>query len=44
MSFAVDEYIVDVDLTYAVEDLVLHTALKVRVSSFLSLSNLCPLV
>jgi hypothetical protein len=42
------EYIVDVYFAYAVnksvEDLVLHTALKVRASSFQSHSNPCPLV
>ena len=46
-GFAVYEYIVDVYLAYfvskSVEDLVLHTALKVRASSFQSHSNPCPL-
>ena len=47
-GFAVYEYIVDVYLAYSVnksvEDLVLHTALKVRTSSFQSHSNPFPLV
>ena len=45
---AVYEYITDVYFAYSVnksiEDLVLHTALKVRASSFQSHSNPCPLV
>jgi len=47
-GFAVYEYIVDVYFAYlinkSVEDLVLHTALKVRARSFQSHSNPCPLV
>ena len=47
-GFAVYEYIVDVYFAYSVnksvEDLVLHTALKVKASSFQSHSNPCPLV
>ena len=47
-GFAMYEYIVDVYFAYfvskSVEDLVLHTALKVRASSFQSHSNPCPLV
>ena len=47
-EFAVYEYIVDVYFAYSVnksvEDLALHTALKVRASSFQSQSNPCPLV
>ena len=47
-GFAVYEYIVDVYLAdfvnKSIEDLVLHTALKVRTSSFLSYSNSCPLL
>ena len=47
-GFAVYEYIVDVYFAYfvskSVEDLVQHTALKVRASSFQSHSNPCPLV
>ena len=47
-GFAVYEYIVDVYFAYSkdksVDDLVLHTALKVRASSFQSHSNPCPLV
>ena len=47
-GFAVYEYIVDLYFAYfvnkSVEDLVLHTALKVRTSSFLSYSNSCPLL
>ncbi len=43
-----DEHIVDVDLAYfvdqAVKDLVLHSALKVRASSFQSHGNSVPLV
>ena len=46
--FAVYKYIADVYFAYtvnkSVEDLVLHTALKVRASSFQSHSNPCPLV
>jgi hypothetical protein len=48
VGLAVYEYIVDVDFANFVdkslEDLVLHTALKVRASSFQSHSNPCPLV
>ncbi len=40
-GFAVYEYIA---VNKSVEDLVLHTALKVRASSFQSHSNPCPLV
>ena len=47
-GFAVYEYIVDVYLAdfinKSIEDLVLHTALKVRTRSFQSHSNPCPLV
>ena len=47
-GFAVYEYVVDVYFAYfvskSVEDLVQHTALKVRASSFQSHSNPCPLV
>ena len=47
-GFAVHEYVAYVYLVYSanksVEDLVLHTALKVRASSFQSQSNPCPLV
>ena len=47
-EFAVYEYIVDVYFAYSVnksvEDLVLHTALKVRARSFQSHSNPCPLI
>ena len=47
-GFVVYEYIVDVYFAYfvskSVEDLVQHTALKVRASSFQSHSNPCPLV
>jgi hypothetical protein len=48
IRLAMDEYIVDVDLVYfidqAVKDLVLHSALKVRASSFQSHGNSVPLV
>ena len=48
VGFAVYEYIVDVYLAdfvnKSIEDLVLHTALKVRARSFQSHSNPCPLV
>ncbi len=48
VGFAVYEYIIDVYFAYFVnkcfEDLVLHTALKVRARSFQSNSNPCPLV
>ena len=47
-GFAVYEYIVDVYFAYfvnkSVEDLVLHTALKVRARSFQSHGNPCQLV
>ncbi len=47
-SSDVTEYIVDVYLAdfvnKSIEDLVLHTALKVRTRSFQSHSNPCPLV
>ena len=48
VGFAVYEYIIDVYLAdfinKSIEDLVLHTALKVRTRSFQSHSNPCPLV
>ena len=48
IGFAMDEYIVDVDLAYfidqAVKDLALHSALKVRASYFQSHGNSVPLV
>ena len=48
VGLVVYEYIVDVDFANFVDksldDLVLHTALKVRASSFQSHSNPCPLV
>ena len=46
LRFFVDEHIVDVDLAYFVDqaDLVLHTALKVKASSFQSHGNPVPLV
>ncbi len=48
IGFAVYEYIVDVYLAdfinKSIEDLVLHTALKVRTRSFQSHGNPCPLV
>jgi len=47
-GFAVYEYSVDLYFAYfvnkSVEDLVLHTALKVRTSSFQSYINSCPLL
>jgi hypothetical protein len=48
IGFAVYEYIVGVYFAYlvdkAIENLLLHTALKVRTSSFQSHSNPCSLV
>ena len=48
IRFAVDEYIIDVDIAYfvdhAVKDLVLHSALKVRSGPSQSHGNPVPLV
>jgi hypothetical protein len=48
IGFAVDEYTVDVDLAYfidqAVKDLVLHSALKARTGSYQSHDNSVPMV
>jgi hypothetical protein len=48
IRFAVDKYLVDLDLAYfvdeAVKDLILQTALKLRASSFQSHGNSVPLL